>query len=72
MVVIMHIHNHLGEWKSKPLFVTEEQYEGLLEVSKNFYVDGGFEMPLDDGIVIIPPDITRVSVLTIKVIEEDD
>jgi hypothetical protein len=64
--------NLLGEWESKYLTVTQEQYDGLIEVSKNFYVEGGFEMPLEDGVVIIPPDITRQSILTIKIIEEDD
>lgn len=72
MVITMHIKNHLGEWTSKPLIMTSEQYEGLVEMSRSFYSDGGFEMPIVDGVVIIPPEVTRNSILTIKVIEEDD
>lgn len=72
MVVTMKISNHLGDWHSKPITMTSDQYDGLVEVSKSFYSEGGFEMPTIDGVVIIPPELTRQSVLTIKIIEEDD
>lgn len=48
--------------------VDDEQLSVIKEKSKLFY-EQGFEMYTDDGFVIIPPDVTKSSILKIKLEE---
>jgi hypothetical protein len=53
---------------SEIMDVNDEQLVTIRDKSKNFY-ETGFEMYTDDGFVIIPPEVTRTSVLKIKIEE---
>lgn len=72
MVVKMILKNFLGEFVSEAMDITEDQYTGLKDVSKKFYLgDVGFEMHLEDGFMVVPPDIVKSSILIIEIIEYD-
>lgn len=73
MVVQMLIKNILGDFSSEKMpDVTQEQYLELVEISKKFYLnDNGFEMWLEDGFLIVPPEITKSSILVINILEYD-
>lgn len=52
------------------LYVTKEQYDNIIEMSKDFHKTG-FEMTtIDGGFVIIPPDLTKKTVLKISILED--
>jgi len=52
------------------LYVSEEQYQNIIDMSKDFYKTG-FEMTTEDGgFIIIPPDLTKKSILKISIVEE--
>lgn len=72
MIVQMVVKNDLGEFKSEKMEVTSEQYLGIVEVSKKFYAEeSGFEMWIDDGFLVIPPEINKRSILIINILEYD-
>ena len=59
--------NKYGEFVGKKAYITEEQYEGLIKMSKTFYVSGGFELTCeDDSYAIFPPKIVEESILIIN------
>ncbi len=73
MTIQMLLQNELGTFTSEKMEISKEQYLELIEISKKFYTeDTGFEMWIDDGFVIVPPEITRKSILTISIIQYDD
>ena len=59
--------NKWFEYESSELEVSDEDYELIIEKSKNFY-ETSFEMWIDDRFIVFPPDITRESILEIKII----
>lgn len=59
--------NKWFDYESSELEVSEEDYELIIEKSKNFY-ETSFEMWINDRFVIFPPDLTRESILEIKII----
>lgn len=65
MVFILNIQNKFGQFSSKEIYIPDDKADEFLEILKNFY-NSGFEMPTDDGIIVIPPEITRDSILKIK------
>lgn len=65
MIFKLSIQNKFGEFSSKEIDIPEDKVDEFLEILKNFY-NSGFEMPTDDGILVIPPDLTRESILKIK------
>ena len=72
MIIQMCIKNDIGEFSSEKMIVTEEQYLALVEFSKKFYeAESGFEMWLEDGFMVIPPEITKKSILLINILEYD-
>lgn len=72
MIIQMVVLNKLGEFYSEQLTVTETQYSEMIEMSKKFFIqDNGFEMWTESGFIIIPPEITKKSILSINVIEYD-
>lgn len=66
----MIIKNELGEFHSERMIVTEKQYTDMVEISKNFYTQEGFDMWLQDGFMVVPPDIVKKSILLLKIIED--
>ena len=52
--------NHFGEFRGKQVTISTDQYDGLINLVKNFYLEGGFELTLEDGtFVVFPPDIVK-------------
>jgi hypothetical protein len=43
MRIVLKLKNDLGEFISETLNVSEEQYLHLIEISKNFYNQSGYE-----------------------------
>jgi len=70
MVIIFKIICELGEFESEEMKVTSEQYDKIKEMSKNFY-EGGYEMYLPNGFLVISPEIVRKSILIIDIVESD-
>lgn len=59
--------NKFGEFKGRPAEIDKETLEGLIEMSKTFYMSGGFELTCEDGkYVIFPPEIVKESILIIN------
>ena len=65
--VQMVLKNKYGEFVGKKAHITEEQYNGLIKMSKTFYASGGFELTCeDDSYAIFPPNIVEESILIIN------
>lgn len=65
-IVQIVIKNEYGEFRGEKVTTTLDQYSNILNLSKTFY-STGFEMTLEDGtFLVIPPDITRRSILLIE------
>ena len=57
--------NKFGSFKSSEMAVNDDEYQTLLDNSKNFYKSGaGFEMFLESGF-ILTPSILNESILII-------
>jgi hypothetical protein len=68
----MVIKNTFGEFLSEKMEMSDTQFDGMIEVSKKFYIDdSGFEMWMEDGFIIIPPDIKKNSILIINIVGYD-
>jgi predicted RNA-binding protein len=64
-IVQIVIKSEYGELRGEKVQVTQEQYDNIANISKNFYM-GGFEMILEDGtFVVIAPDVIKKSILLI-------
>ncbi len=63
--------NKFGEFKGRRAELSEENYSKLTEMVKTFYVNGGFELTLEDeSFVVFPPDVVKESILKlVKIIE---
>jgi hypothetical protein len=57
----------LGEFDSEIMDVTEEQYLGLIEVSRGFY-SNGYEMYIPNGFMVVGPEILKKSILLIEIL----
>lgn len=65
--------NELSSIESTLMTVTDEELTNIINLSKTFYHEGaGFEMWTDTGFVVVPPEITKRSILTINILEEDE
>jgi len=67
MKIKLKLLNDLGTFYSEVVEVTESQYTGLIEVSKTFYSSGGYEMYLESGFMVVPPEIVKKSILIIEI-----
>lgn len=68
--ITMTLKNHLGEIQSSILEVSDEELKNILSLSKTFYMnDQSFEIMTDDGFVVVPPEITKYSILSINIIK---
>ena len=72
MKIVVKIKNNFGDYESVPIHITDEEYPELLEMAKNFYKTGGYEMVTKEGFVVIPPDIVKQSILLIQIFKDDD
>lgn len=71
MIVQVVLQNTFGEFSGKKVELSEEHYQKLLAMVKNFYIDGGFELTLeDDSFVVFPPEVVKVSILRVNKLEE--
>ena len=64
MNISIKIKTELGEFQ-EDMVVTEDQYKKIKEMSSTFF-EGGYELNTSDGFVVIPPDVTRRSILIIE------
>ena len=55
----------LGEYLSEPMEVDDDKYKKLIEYSKKYYLSG-YEMPLENGFLVVPPDVLKRSILIIE------
>ncbi len=69
MIIEFIIKTEFGEFRSDEMEVTEDQYSIIKEKSKSFY-DGGYEMYLPNGFVVIPQDVVKKSILVINIINK--
>lgn len=71
------IQNSFGEFIGKKSLLTEDQLIEITNIAKGFWIQGGFELNLEDGsFVVFPPNIVQNSLLKIvktrfEDIEED-
>lgn len=65
MEISILIKNKFGEFRSKGIIIDEEDYDQILEFSKNFYLTG-YEMETENGFIVIPPDVIKDSILLIE------
>jgi hypothetical protein len=59
--------NKFGEFVGKRAYISQEQYDSLIKMSKTFYTSGGFELTCEDeSYAIFPPNIVEESILIIN------
>jgi len=59
--------NKFGEFVGKKAYISQEQYDSLIKMSRTFYASGGFELTCeDDSYAIFPPNIVEESILIIN------
>lgn len=68
MKIQIKLKTELGEFTSEIMEVTEEQYIGLLDASKSFYM-GGYDMYLPDGFMVVGPEVLKRSILFIEILK---
>lgn len=71
MKIQIKLKNDLGDFLSEEMVVTPEQYQGLIEASKEFYL-GGYEMYMPRGFMVVGPEILKKSILFIEITEYDE
>lgn len=65
------IKNEFGIFKSQILDVNEEQYQKMLEISKDFYKDSfSIELENNDGQLYLPPDVVKKSILFVRIVAD--
>jgi hypothetical protein len=69
MKVKLILRNELGEFESNVMEVNMDAYQKLSEGAKSFY-SSGFEMYLEDGFMVVAPEMVRKSILMVKIIEK--
>lgn len=70
MIVQISITNQFGDFLGKKVSLSESQYQKLVEMVRNFYSNGGFELTLEnEDFVVFPPEIVKNSF--IKIIKID-
>jgi hypothetical protein len=65
------IHN-LGTFESQVMSITQEEYEGLLELSSCFWMtETSFKLQTENGVVVFPPEIASKSILVIEILNNN-
>jgi len=63
------IHN-LGTFESQVMNITQEEYDGLLELSACFWMtETSFNLQTESGVVVFPPKIDSESILVIEILK---
>lgn len=58
--------NEFGEYKGRKVHLTQEQYDEFIEISKKFYINGGFQLTCEDGsFMVFSPELVKKSILKI-------
>ena len=71
MEIQLLLQNKYGEFLGQRAELSKENYQQLLEMVKGFYLNGGFELTLEDGtFVVFPPEVVKDSILKVIKIEE--
>jgi hypothetical protein len=70
MIIVFKLKNELGEFVSEEMSVTKEQFNNLVEMSRSFYNNIGYDMWLPNGFLVVPPEIVKKSILIIEIISE--
>lgn len=71
MEIQLVLENKFGEFKGRRVDITEENYAKLVEMVRSFYVNGGFELTLeDDTFVVFPPEVVKESILKLMKISD--
>lgn len=67
------IDTEYGSFTSEIVEVSQDQYQGMLDVSKNFHDSlECFNMTLElGGSIFIPPEITKKSILTVRLVDKN-
>ena len=65
MIINIIIKTTYGDFRSKDIEVDEEDYDKVMDFSKNFYLVG-YEMETENGFIVIPPDVIKESILLIE------
>lgn len=69
MIIRFKLKNELGEYLSEKVEVTVDQYKNIVEMSKAFY-NSGYDMYIENGFIVVPPDMVKKSILIIEIIGE--
>lgn len=70
--ISMSLKSQLAEVTSSRMMVTEGELETLLNLSKGFFAEeAGFEVWTDDGFTVVPPEVTKQSILSIRITRPD-
>jgi hypothetical protein len=72
MKILVKIQNSFGLFESLPIEIDEEEYPKILEMAKNFYLSGGYEMVTKNGFIVLPPDIVKQSILIIETLDDEN
>lgn len=72
MKILVKIQNTFGLFESLPIEIDEEEYPKILDMAKNFYITGGYEMVTKNGFMVIPPEIVKQSILIIETLNDED
>lgn len=59
--------NEFGEFFGQKIKLNEEKCELLINISKTFYMNSGFELTCEDGsFMVFAPDVVKNSILKIN------
>jgi hypothetical protein len=70
--VSMELVTPLATLKSSDLKVSEHELETIISLSRGYHQGGPFEMWTDGGFVVVPPEVTKMSILTINIRNDED
>lgn len=58
--------NDFGEFRGQKAVLNHDQYKNLLTMAKEFHMNSGFELTLEDGsYVIFPSEVVQKSILKV-------
>ena len=69
MKVAITLHSKLGKFESSEMDMKRNEYEELVVDNHHFY-DKDLYLPIDNGYVIFPPNVTKESILEIKIVKK--
>ena len=71
--ISMELKTALATIRSSDLKVSAEELDNIIALSKGYHQEGAvFEMWTDTGFVVVPPEVTKNSILTINIKTDDN